>query len=100
MYILPANLVSSVAALHCPKPGAGKCLCLASLPCKPHSPFVRLRKPLSENGHSRRAWYPQQKELPPPMRNPLLLLSCLTVTPLLCAQATPSPFTSHTAAEL
>jgi uncharacterized RmlC-like cupin family protein len=34
------------------------------------------------------------------MRKPLLLLSCLTVTPLLCAQATPSPFTSHTAAEL
>jgi uncharacterized RmlC-like cupin family protein len=37
------------------------------------------------------------------MRKLLCLLSCLTVTPLLCAQAPPplaSPFTSHTAAEL
>jgi len=34
------------------------------------------------------------------MRTPLFLLSCLMVTPLLCAQARPSPFTSHTAAEL
>ncbi|HEX4650615.1 MAG TPA: hypothetical protein VH250_03835 [Granulicella sp.] len=36
------------------------------------------------------------------MRKLLFLLSCLTVPPLLCAQArpAPSPFTSHTAAEL
>jgi quercetin dioxygenase-like cupin family protein len=36
------------------------------------------------------------------MRKSLLLFSCLTVTPLLFAQAKPkpSPFTSHTAAEL
>src|SRR5271163_1028466 len=32
------------------------------------------------------------------MRKFLFLLSCLTVTPLLCAQTPPSPFTSHTAA--
>jgi hypothetical protein len=34
------------------------------------------------------------------MRKFLFLLSCLTVTPLLCAQAPPSPFTSHMAAQL
>ena len=32
------------------------------------------------------------------MRKLLFLLSCLTVTPMLCAQTPPSPFTSHTAA--